>query len=93
MHQLKVTNSGDLPVLILDREELVGAKQYRILNLIVLVPAQSKTLIPVSCVEPGRRSYRWRHSRPSSRVQYLSGTAAKSDQVNQIPADVRLGGL
>src|SRR5262245_47495266 len=33
---LQVTNSADRPVLIIDGEELVGAKQNRVLNLTVL---------------------------------------------------------
>jgi len=79
--ELKATNSSRLPVLILDGEELVGAKQNRILNLTVLVAAQSTTVIPVSCVEAGRWSYSSRHFRPSSRVQYPSARAAKSAHV------------
>ena len=31
--QLRVTNKGDVPVLLLDGEELAGAKQNRVLNL------------------------------------------------------------
>lgn len=81
--QLKVTNSGELPVLILDGEELVGAKQNRILNLTVLVPARSTTAIPVSCVEAGRWHFSSRHFRPSARVQYPSARAAKSAQVSR----------
>jgi len=41
-------------VLLYDGEELVGAKQNRILNLTVLVEASSALPIPVSCVEQGR---------------------------------------
>ena len=52
--ELRVVNDSDLPVLLLDGEELVGAKQNRVLNLTVLVAAHSKTSIPVSCVEAGR---------------------------------------
>ena len=52
-------NSGDLPVLLLDGQELIGAKQHRILNLTILVPARSTLVIPVSCVERGR----WHWSR------------------------------
>ena len=55
--ELMVENKGDLRVLFLEGEELVGAKQNRILNTSVLVPAHQKIVIPVSCVE--RR--RWRH--------------------------------
>ena len=41
-------------VLLYDGEELVGAKQNRILNVTVLVAAKSHIRIPVSCVEQGR---------------------------------------
>src|ERR1051326_655408 len=44
----------DANVLLYDGEELLGAKQNRILNVTVLVPARSETKIPVSCVEEGR---------------------------------------
>jgi len=39
--QLRVTNGGKRPVLILDGEELVGAKQNRIVNLTILVASES----------------------------------------------------
>ena len=54
---LSVENKGDLRVLFLEGEELVGAKQNRILNTSVLVAAHSKIKIPVSCVEAGRWGY------------------------------------
>ena len=56
--ELMVTSEADDPVLLLDGEELVGAKQNRILNTSVLLPPASKTRIPVSCVEQGRWSRR-----------------------------------
>jgi hypothetical protein len=55
--ELLATNEAGSLVLLLDGEELVGAKQNRILNTSVLLSAGSKTKIPVSCVEQGR----WRH--------------------------------
>jgi len=55
--ELLVDNESDSLVLFLEGEELVGAKQKRILNTSVLVGANTKVKIPVSCVEQGR----WRH--------------------------------
>ena len=52
--ELRLQNDGDRPVLLLDGEELIGAKQNRVLNLTVLAPAGETVVIPVSCVEQGR---------------------------------------
>ena len=54
--ELFVENPIDSSVLLYDGEELVGAKQNRILNVSVLVGAGAKLPIPVSCVEQGRWS-------------------------------------
>lgn len=58
--ELAVMNGGDLRVLFLEGEQLVGAKQNRVLNTSILVPAHSRLTIPVSCVEAGRWGYRSR---------------------------------
>jgi len=55
--ELKVINTADLPVLLLDGEELAGAKQNRVLNTSILVKEKSETVIPVSCTEQRRWSY------------------------------------
>jgi hypothetical protein len=52
--ELLATNPLDSPVLLYDGEELLGAKQNRILNITVLVAPKGATKIPVSCVEQGR---------------------------------------
>jgi hypothetical protein len=56
--ELVVENPLDARVLLYDGEELVGAKQNRILNVSVLVEAKSRLTVPVSCVEQGRWSRR-----------------------------------
>lgn len=55
--ELKVINHSDDPVLLLDGEELSGAKQNRVLNTTILVKGNSEVIIPVSCTEQGRWSY------------------------------------
>jgi hypothetical protein len=56
--ELVAHNPLEADVLLYDGEELLGAKQNRILNVTVLVASQSETKIPVSCVEEGRWSSR-----------------------------------
>jgi hypothetical protein len=65
--ELLVENTSASRVLFLEGEELIGAKQNRILNTSVLVAANSKTRIPVSCVEQGRWRYRSKEFSPSRR--------------------------
>jgi len=55
--ELKAINKGNIPVILLDGEELAGAKQNRVLNTTVLVAANSEIIIPVSCTEHDRWSY------------------------------------
>lgn len=81
--ELLFRNRGNRPVLLLDGEELVGAKQNRILNLSILAPAGVDTKIPVSCVEAGRWGYRSRRFGSSDRAHHARGRAAKLRQVSE----------
>lgn len=80
--ELQFFNEGESAVLLLDGEELVGAKQNRVLNLSILAPAQEKTIIPVSCVEQGRWAYHSDSFRSEDRVHYSRGRAAKAASVS-----------
>jgi hypothetical protein len=80
---LKVLNRGDKHVLLLDGEELRGAKQNRIPNTSILVPAGKEITIPVSCVEAGRWSYRGRSFRESGNVMPSIMRSRKSDVVSR----------
>ena len=75
--ELLVENRADKPVLIIDGEELIGAKQNRIANLTLLVPAKKTTTIPVSCVEAGRWSRQSHEFSLANRVQYARGRAER----------------
>lgn len=61
--ELVVHNQGELAVLLLEGETVVGAKQNRTLNVSVLVPAGVRVAVPVSCVEAGR----WGSARAAKR--------------------------
>jgi len=52
--ELLATNKAETDVLVLDGEQLVGARQNRMTNRSILLPARSETCIPVSCMEQGR---------------------------------------
>lgn len=80
--ELLVKNRAPQPILILDGEELVGAKQNRIVNLSILVPAQETLHIPVSCVEAGRWARRSREFAAAGRAHYAAGRAKKLAQVS-----------
>ncbi len=80
--ELKFSNSGDQSVFLLDGEELIGAKQNRVLNLSIMVPAGKTIVIPVSCVEAGRWRHRSREFTSSPRTQYADGRARKMAQVS-----------
>lgn len=52
--ELRVTNRAPVPTLLVEGEQILGAKQNRTLNVSVLVGAGRSSVIPVSCVEAGR---------------------------------------
>jgi hypothetical protein len=56
--ELKLLNRGEKGVLIIEGEELVGAKQNRIVNSSFLIAGKTEVVLPVSCVEQGRWNYR-----------------------------------
>ena len=80
---LKVANMADRPLLLLDGEELVGAKQNRILNTTVLVAARTETTIPVRCIEQGRWGYRGRHFAPGDASLFASVRQKKAAWVTR----------
>jgi hypothetical protein len=55
---LKLINKSPNKLLVVDGEELVGAKQNRIVNATFLIAGLTEITMPVSCVEQGRWSYR-----------------------------------
>ncbi len=80
--QLKAINTGETPVLLLDGEELVGAKQNRVLNTSILIRGKSEAVIPVSCTEAGRWSSSSAHFAESGVVMSSRARSSKSRSVS-----------
>jgi len=81
--ELAFENASDRKVLLVDGDELVGAKQNRVLNLTILVGAGQKLVIPVSCVEQGRWVYRSKDFRSVRRTLFAKARAAKMRHVTE----------
>ena len=81
--ELEVVNKCPCMVLILDGEELVGAKQNRIVNTTILIQGKSTTVIPVSCVEQGRWAYESPRFSSQERLMTAQLRAMKADQVHR----------
>lgn len=70
--ELRVHNKGDRHVLMIDGEELLGAKQNRIVNASFLIPPERQLVVPVSCVEQGRWKYENGDKFTTSRLIYTA---------------------
>lgn len=81
--EIRVVNKAALPVLILDGEELKGAKQNRASNTTVLVPANSDLILNVSCTERGRWGYTSEQFADSGVVMSHGVRRAKSASVSE----------
>lgn len=81
--ELLFRNDGDIAVFLMDGEELIGAKQNRILNISILVPAKTTIRIPVSCVEQGRWQYNSGEFRSSSHQLFSGARKAKMMRVSE----------
>jgi ARG/rhodanese/phosphatase superfamily protein len=86
--ELLAVNTGETLILLLDGEELVGAKQNRILNTSVLLRPESKTKIPVSCVEQGR----WRHVSREFGSGSVSPSGLRARKSRDVRANLRRTG-
>jgi len=87
--ELRLENNADLPVLLIDGEELVGAKQNRVLNLTILAAAKHSTVIPVSCVEAGRWKMSSAEMASANHVMY---SGLRHQRMTQVTESMRLTG-
>jgi hypothetical protein len=87
--ELMVSNHTGHLVLLLDGEELIGAKQNRILNTSILVEAGSEIRIPVSCVEHGR----WDRGAAAMRAGEVAYPELRMAKARQVHDSLRRTGL
>ena len=79
--RIRVQHSDAPPVLILDGEEVLGAKQNRAFSASFIVPAGSVVELPVSCVEQQRWQRTSDHFAASGRTVVTSVRATKLRRV------------
>lgn len=85
---VKIRNDGDVAVLILEGEELLGAKQNRVPNISILVAAGRELKIPVSCTEAGR----WAHtSQRFSHSGHVAAPSIRARKMSSVSRSVRIG--
>ena len=85
--ELLARNPLDVSVLLYDGQELLGAKQNRILDLTVLVPAGAELRIPVSCVEHGRWAYRTERFDAAAHAAYPELRRRKAEVLASAPLE------
>ncbi|MEI7813037.1 MAG: DUF6569 family protein [Ignavibacteria bacterium] len=77
---LVINHSGEF-IFFMDGDILSGAKQNRVFNTSVLLAPESKSVIPVSCVESGRWNYK---SGKFNSTAYSAPTKLRADKAEQI---------
>ncbi|WP_308574792.1 ARPP-1 family domain-containing protein [uncultured Methanosphaera sp.] len=83
VNTLNVTNNAITPLLILDGEELIGAKQNRIANATYIIPPKTNMQIKVSCTESGRWNYTTNHFKYSGHFAEANLRKAKAQDVTE----------
>src|SRR3974390_435583 len=79
---LLVVNRAKQSVLLIDGEELAGAKQNRVLNTSILLKALCETKIPVSSTEQGRWSYTSKFFGHSGNIMAHKSRSMKTSSVH-----------
>lgn len=83
--ELILTSSATLPLLLLEGETVLRAKQNRTLNVSVLCHPRTPTVIPVSCVEAGR----WGAPQAVSRSPHHAPSGLRAAKTRSVVDSVR----
>lgn len=81
--RVRLENRSTAPILLLDGQELTGAKQNRVLNTSVLAPGLQETVLPVSCAEASRWEPQSEEFDVASQLHFLTGRGLRVDQVTR----------
>ena len=68
VNTIMVTNNAVAPLILIDGEEILGAKQNRIVNNTLLIAPKTSQAISVSCTEHGR----WKHTSEFRQSEYIA---------------------
>ena len=80
--EVMVTNNAVTPLLLIDGEEIIGAKQNRIINKSVLIPAKTTMKVLVSCTERGRWEYKNDLKEEFSCSEYFANSDTRRAKAN-----------
>lgn len=65
-------NNANIPLVLIDGDEIVGAKQNRIMNRSLIIPPKTTLRVSVSCTEQGRWHYGRSRRNHYGRDEYLN---------------------
>lgn len=87
--EVRVRHRGTDPLLVLQGEEILGAKQNRSFNSSFVIAPGTDVVLPVSCVEQGR----WRHESASFRAAATTlAPELRARKLKRVTASVRTTG-
>jgi hypothetical protein len=86
VNNLYVINHSENMVFFMDGDILMGAKQNRVLNTSILLAANSKHKLPVSCVEQGR----WRrNSEKFASSEFISPSKLRAQKAKDVKENLK----
>lgn len=88
VNRVRVEHHGARLLLLVDGEQISGAKQNRIVNASFLVPPGVAADIPVSCVERGRWSYR---SQVFEATEVTLCSSARASKLSRVTTSLSAG--